>query len=1056
MTQRTFARPTRYWIQTGLLLLIGWLGLTCHGISAAPITAGLSQLPLADPIIEADAQIHAQKTRVWRDGGVQYLLLERDVSVGVGTYGFRAARAVLRIEREAVAGREVKHLWLYLEDAQPMRGRGPTVTEAPFLLVTVSTQGAVNLETDLFKNEDASSSALVAAARDRFEKRLQTISRKPLDVPSGQPLNNVEQLRQDRKRLARPTVVLPPKPEQSPVAITGTQALAQPTPVAVSEQALKSASQSTGNLTGAVFPVVVETSGGTSGGVSKAVDQLPGGAILPPVGTVHLTFDQMVVDLDSDQPYAVLIGKVGVMFVDRHGKLGMSLRAEQAVLFLTPDKEHEQIFSQTDAASVAGVYLEDSVIATDGSYTLRSPRVYYDNVQNKAVVLDAVMYTWDVRQKVPIYVRAEKLMQQSRQSWTAHQAQLTTSEFAEPHFSIAARTITLTHEKNRRGEMEYRYVAQKPSLRWGKTTVMRTPRLAGKAQDIPLQNINVNYSENKGANIQTRWDLFSLIGRENPSGVDMALQLDYRGIHGPGIGLNLDYDRPQMFGMLESYGLLRDTGDDKIGGRNDIEHDSDTRGYIHGQHRSYLQDDWELSLELGYVSDETFLEEFFRSEAQTAKPYETSLYLKRQQDDWAMTLLGKYEVNDFTAQTSILQYQGYTVDKLPELGLYSVGSSLWGDRLTYFGQTQASRMKIRIGDDNPQDRGFTAAQSAILFGQSQSTRFKDALTATGIPTSYVSRLDSRHELQAPLKVGTVNVVPFATGRVTAYDDDFRAFSGNDDNVRIWGSVGLRAQTEFHRTFNSVESRLWNLHQLRHVIEPHVTFSLAGSTLDAADLPVFDQDIEAIRDGMTVKVGARNTFQTKRGGPGRWRIVDWIVLDTDVVVSSGEVNNNPNALGNFFDYRPEFSRGGDYFHSNVAWMVSDALAAVGEMTYDFEANKTSQWRAGISLQHAPQLTSFVDYSEIDTLGSSLLTYGFTYQLTRKYSMALSHRMDLSQNNQRFVDVTLIRELPRWRLIMEYSLNEIDGDQSVALLLMPLGFGGSRYTRPIYHDVMQQVD
>jgi hypothetical protein len=41
------------------------------------------------------------------------------------------------------------------------------------------------------------------------------------------------------------------------------------------------------------------------------------------------------------------------------------------------------------------VYLEDNVIATDGVYTVRSPRVYYDLARNKAVLLDAVFFTWE-------------------------------------------------------------------------------------------------------------------------------------------------------------------------------------------------------------------------------------------------------------------------------------------------------------------------------------------------------------------------------------------------------------------------------------------------------------------------------------------------------------------------------------------------------------------------------------------------------------------------------------------------------------------------------------
>ena len=44
----------------------------------------------------------------------------------------------------------------------------------------------------------------------------------------------------------------------------------------------------------------------------------------------------------------------------------------------------------------------------------------------------------------------------------------------------------------------------------------------------------------------------------------------------------------------------------------------------------------------------------------------------------------------------------------------------------------------------------------------------------------------------------------------------------------------------------------------------------GSTIDPERFPVFDDDVEAIQEGYGVRLGLRNTLQTQRGGPGRWR------------------------------------------------------------------------------------------------------------------------------------------------------------------------------------------
>jgi hypothetical protein len=305
-----------------------------------------------------------------------------------------------------------------------------------------------------------------------------------------------------------------------------------------------------------------------------------------------------------------------------------------------------------------------------------------------------------------------------------------------------------------------------------------------------------------------------------------------------------------------------------------------------------------------------------------------------------------------------------------------------------------------------------------------------------------------------MKAGNIDLVPYAVGRGTVYDTDFNAYNGNDDNARLWGSVGLRAHTQYNKTVSDVDNRLFDIHQLRHIVEPSVDVSYSSTTVQSEDLPVYDYDVEGLRDGMTVAFGLRNTLQTKRGGPGRWRSVDWLVVDSHYVVSSDDAEPNPNSLAHYFGYRPEYSRGGDYFHTSVAWMISDSLASMSEFTYDFDQKKLSQWRTGLSLVHTPALTSFVDYEEIDTLDTRLLTYGFTYQITSKYSMAFSHRLDFSSNqNQRYIDVSLVRELPRWKLVGMYSLNETDGNQTFGIMLVPLGLGGSHYTRPLYDSALR---
>jgi hypothetical protein len=80
----------------------------------------ISKAPFAEAVVQADADLKAGKATAWSDQSAQFLLLERDVTVEVGSYGFRARRAMVRIDTERHPGRVIRHLSMYLENAQPV------------------------------------------------------------------------------------------------------------------------------------------------------------------------------------------------------------------------------------------------------------------------------------------------------------------------------------------------------------------------------------------------------------------------------------------------------------------------------------------------------------------------------------------------------------------------------------------------------------------------------------------------------------------------------------------------------------------------------------------------------------------------------------------------------------------------------------------------------------------------------------------------------------------------------------------------------------------------
>lgn len=962
---------------------------------ATPLPSG----PLADPVLQADAVLEAGRALSWTDGAARMVLLERGALVAVGTYGFRANRALVRIETQPRPGHALIHLTAYLDAARPLQGRGAVQAQAPRLLVTASTTGRVRLETDLLRPVDLTpQDPFVTEAIDRIKRHRDAVMSKPLDVPVGGALFGPDAMRLQaaRRQQIASEVLRETRADLASVASADT--------------------------------------------TSQPPSPLLSRPIMASGGSVAFHAEKIVFqDGGQHEGTVALLGSVRVMYQHPGREQVMSLRAENAVIFLAPDAMKRLSGRQADSGDVRGVYLEENVEATDGQYTVRAPRVYYDLTLNKAVVLDAVFYTWDAHHRVPIYVRAKRLRQESLADWSAQQATLTTSEFAQPHFSIGANHLRFRRQSNPDGTSGYRFTARDTTMRVGQLPVFYWPYLAGDAQALKetvLPRVSVSYSQHDGANVRTTWNMFAVTGQPDPEGVKLRGRADYLGDRGPAAGLNLEYGVPGIQGSLDGYVVFRDEAEDEIASRKDLQFDGDTRGYTLWRHRQRLRDHWELSLEVSHVSDETFLEEFFLSEAEVSKPYETSLYLKKQHDDWALTFLAQSHTMAFTPQTTALQSPGYTVEKTPEIGYHRIGTSLWGNRLTYMTESRLGRVRIRSGEDSPSTRGFTPAQSADLFGLAPVTTFEDAARVAGIPGNYRLRLDSRHEIQSPLKMDVFDIVPYITGRVTLYDDDFDEFSGQDDRLRLWTTVGLRVHTQFSRTYDQVQSRVLDLYRLRHVIEPRLDVFWSGSTINPEDIPVYDTDVESLSEGYGVRVGGRQILQTQRGGPGRWRSVDWLVVGTELVLR-GDDTDVDRQIARFFSYRPEFSVGGDHFHSDLAWMLSDTLAAVGELTYNLEDSFVSHWRLGWTMRHGQRLSFFTDYAEIDGLSSRLWTYGFHYELTRKYRIYYRHTLDLGENESRTIAVTLERKLPRWRLQVVARIDELDDEQSFGFVLVPEG-------------------
>lgn len=973
----------RRWCLLGIVIALATLSTESRAQETAAITGDrLSGFVLPIEPLPGDINIDSLRAWTWTVDDTKRLLLEGDVHITIGPYDFESSEAVVWLNRIPSAGGLINQIAIYFPGvSDPTEAAGLGVAGNK-VLVTGSARGKVNLSVALLKDAQPNKKELLSEAEGRLAGYLKSLLAAPPRLADTPQLNR-------------------PAPVESFVPVPG-------------------------------------------GSVKSKDLELPGELTLPPVvgatpwlaspqGTVRFSAEKTEIVPGETENTIIIIGAIVVEYqsLEADGNLSqLSLSAQRGVIFTDPATVEGMAQGQLKAASVRGIYLEGnvSVNANNGQYTVRAPQVYYDFGTGRALMVKSLLRTFPRNTKVPVHARAEEMRQLAANQWQATKASVSTSEFAVPHISLGAEKATITERAvgDGTGETETYVQSTGNTLRIEGVPIIPLPPFSGTVDRVPLKSATLGTATNDGVQIETAWDLFSLLGKDPPPGVEAQLNLDGYTKRGPGGGVELKYDVGDAEGAVDLYGMY-DNGTDRTSSGRDVEPETKTRGVALMEYQTDLSRYWSAQVQMSYISDPTFITSRRPDDFADRREYETSLYLKHQYENAAFTVLAKYDLNDFISNDYLLASKAYSVDKLPEATYRRYGDSLFGDYFSFSTENRLSRMNFNFQDTTPQQIGVRPG--AFPFPITQNIR--NQFYAQGYPGEYVSRVDTRNELTMPLHWGMLNVMPFVVGRFTGYTNDFAAFSSDSDDMRFYGAAGLRMSTQFAKIDDAAENRLFDIHRMRHVVEPYMTLWLAESSVDQADLPVYDTAVESLVQGTAVQLGLLNTWQTQRGGPGQWRSVDLFTLDAAVVFTSEGDDESPTPQ--FFDYRPEYSQFGDHIRGTGVWLVSDSLSLLGTGVWDLDENVMARGSIGAELRHTPLLTTYIEYRFIDASSSELLAIGWTYQLTPKYQVAIAPQWDFRADDLRSMNFKLTRSFPDFDFTLAVRYDQIADETSVGASL-----------------------
>jgi hypothetical protein len=737
----------------------------------------------------------------------------------------------------------------------------------------------------------------------------------------------------------------------------------------------------------------------------------------------------------------------------------IELRADRAVVFTTikdPGKDLDalqagggDISRAIDAAYLEGdvriVYSGDPAL---GEQRLQARRVYYEFPTDRAVMTDAVLHTVQPQVNLPVTVRAKVLRQLSDGEFRGQGVRLSTSRFATPSYSINAQRIYLRQEDTGDPRLGRRmtFRAVNPTFRFFNLPVFYLPYASGSMTDREsvLRGIGFENSTAYGTGIETQWGLFETLGMPRPQELDATYRLDYYSDRGPAGGLDFEYGgrglvsetlrEPFNFeGDFTAYGVY-DSGFDDFGrGRvgedlEDVEGRSRGRGHVLFEHQHFFPDDYQLQLRGGYVSDATFLEQWFDKEFDEGPPHDLALYVKRQRDTEAYTFLANAQPGDVVTTSDLLQEQ-FEVERLPEVGYRRIGDSFGEDRFTLVSRNTVGGYRFNTTRATLAEQGFGPGRMPGI----------PSLGFTGVEDDTTYRGDFRQEVSRPVNAGPFKVVPYVVGRLTSYTDSPESGSVH----RLFGAVGARVGTAFWRTFDRVESRLFDVHRVRHVVEPELNVFAAAQTDDRNDVFVYEEDVDATHDVSAVQVALRQRWQTKRGGPGRWRSVDFFAVNVEANLFANQPSDdelNPSGFrGLYFASLPETSVPRNAINADATWRISDNTVMLADANHNLDESKLATAGIGLLVRRDERLTYFIGNRYIDELNSNITTVSLSYELSPKYTLLASQSFDFGLSENVSSSFGLLRQFDAFFLSVSTSHDSITDQSTFNFNLYPKGLG-----------------
>ncbi|GJM21911.1 MAG: hypothetical protein DHS20C15_18260 [Planctomycetota bacterium] len=540
----------------------------------------------------------------------------------------------------------------------------------------------------------------------------------------------------------------------------------------------------------------------------------------------------------------------------------------------------------------------------------------------------------------------------------------------------------------------------------------------------PLRRVEIGSSRRLGTEVRTIWGgnadeamsrVAEAFGVEGPVKGDWGFMLANYTDRGVFYEPSWEYETASSKGKLFG-AYIRDRSSQDFQPNSLPRLEDKTRGRVDLQHRTRLDDEKVIDIELSYLSDSEFLREYYESESRIGKEQETYVNYRDVSDNNAFSLLARGRLNDFQSQAEYLPHAEWRrTGEVLDLGV--LGEPV----LTQKSFVDAVRYAPGEDPTSPDP-------------QEDSRRNTRAGTAGSLTWPFDLENGDRVQLKAGYDVT-------AFDRTVDVPDD-PSITGVDTTQEGTGDVryALTGGAEWSRTYSGTgeaQSETWNLDGVRQILEPRAGYLSVFELNDRPPDLVQIDEVEQLDLMQRFELAFRHRIQTHQDNQVK------TILDTDVSVPfyPNEGRDNPvldvNAPGGVAVYDQDEGRTSGDIVVDTRWTPGARLFALRQAMV--------RWRATIDPNGWGYKRSFLSYeTRIDETksfavsenkarhASNFVSAGVEWELTQRWTTAVFFERDQLTKESARRGVVLRQRAECWMMDLELSqrrgTNTIGGGSS----------------------------